>query len=206
MPIKNRIFLAHASEDKLQVRDLYDRLEERGFAPWLDEIDLIPGQIWTDEIPKAIADAGVFLAFLSNRSVGKLGYVQNEFRRALVAFGERPPGSIFLIPVRLDDCTVPDLRIAELELSLQHIQWVDLFEEDGFDRLVAALELALEGDDPSNVKQSEADRDWENSLEGPEEPILLDDMIGCVLTLVIPLLILALALELITSLYHWLVS
>jgi hypothetical protein len=35
----------------------------------------------------------------------------NEFRLALSAFGERPPSSIYLIPVRLDDCDVPDLQI-----------------------------------------------------------------------------------------------
>ena len=45
MPSGSRIFLAHAREDKPQVRDLYDRLKERGFDPWLDEIDLIPGQV-----------------------------------------------------------------------------------------------------------------------------------------------------------------
>ena len=39
-----------------KVRDLYDRLKEQGFDPWLDEIDLIPGQIWKDEISKAIRE------------------------------------------------------------------------------------------------------------------------------------------------------
>ena len=41
-----QIFLAHASEDKLQVLKLYDRLKARGYKPWLDKKDLIPGQNW----------------------------------------------------------------------------------------------------------------------------------------------------------------
>ena len=138
-----RIFLAHAREDKAQVRTLYADLKTRGFDPWLDEKDLLPGQIWKDEIPKAIRQAGVFLACLSSRSVGKVGYLQNEFRLALSAFGERPPGSIFLIPVRLDECDVPDLQIPDRGLSLRDIQWVDQWQEGGFDRLVNSIAHAL---------------------------------------------------------------
>jgi TIR domain len=143
MSTRRRIFLAHAREDKGQVRELYADLKARGLDPWLDEIDLMPGQIWKQEIPKAIRQAGVLLACLSSRSVGKVGYVQNEFRLALSNFGERPAGSIFLIPVRLDDCDVPDLQIPDRGLSLRDIQWVDLWQEGGFDRLGRAIEHAL---------------------------------------------------------------
>lgn len=139
MTMSRRIFLAHASEDKPAIRQLYKELRARGFAPWLDVEDLLPGQVWKTEIPKAIRGAGVFLACLSSRSVAKAGYVQNEFRLALAAFGERPPGSIYLIPVRLDDCEVPDLQIPDLGLGLRDVHWIDLFAEDGLDRLVRAL-------------------------------------------------------------------
>jgi hypothetical protein len=47
-----RIFLCHASEDKAQVREVYRRLAAiQGFEPWLDEENLLPGQIWENEIP-----------------------------------------------------------------------------------------------------------------------------------------------------------
>ena len=81
MSTESRIFLAHAREDKSQVRKLYADRKARGLDPWLDEADLMPGQIWRDEIPKAIRGAALlFLACLSSRSVAKVGYVQNEFR------------------------------------------------------------------------------------------------------------------------------
>ncbi len=143
MTASRRIFLAHASEDKPRARKLYDDLKARGFDPWLDAVDLMPGQIWKAEIPKAIRQAEMFLACLSSRSIEKRGYVQREFREALSAFAERPPGSIYLIPVRLDDCVVPDLDIPDLGLKLRDIQWVDLWEEGAFDRLVATIEHAF---------------------------------------------------------------
>jgi hypothetical protein len=40
-----RIFLAHASEDKHLVRDIYSKLSVRGFKPWLDEKNLLPDRI-----------------------------------------------------------------------------------------------------------------------------------------------------------------
>ena len=46
MADKVQIFLAHAKEDKSKVRDLYERLRNHGYKPWLDEIDLIAGQTW----------------------------------------------------------------------------------------------------------------------------------------------------------------
>ncbi|MCE3248647.1 MAG: hypothetical protein K0R41_2472 [Geminicoccaceae bacterium] len=129
----------------------------------------MPGQLWKVEIPKAIRQAGIFLACLSSRSVEKVGFVQNEFRLALSAFGERPPESIWLIPVRLDDCAVPDLRIPDLGLSLQDIQWVDLWQEGEFDRLVKSIEQTLRGGTPP----PEAVRKEAASTSSPSEPVKL---------------------------------
>lgn len=143
MPRKNRIFLAHASEDEQKVNKLYDALKERGYDPWLDKVDLIPGQVWRVEIPKAITEAAVFLACLSKSSVEKKGYVQREYGLALSAYGERPAGSIFLIPVRLDDCEVPPIADPQSGLSLKDLHWVDLWKEGGLDRLADAIEHSL---------------------------------------------------------------
>ena len=156
MTSSRRIFLAHANEDKPQIRELYTALKARGFDPWLDEKDLVPGRLWKEEIPKAIRGAGVFLACLSSRSVEKIGYVQNEFRQALSAYAERPPGSIFLIPVRLDDCQVPDLQIPDRGISLRDIHWADLWQEDGLDRLINALPEALRAGAVDEVSAKEA--------------------------------------------------
>ena len=86
-----KIFLAHTREDKAQVRQLYADLTTRGLTHGSDEVDLLPGQIWKEET------RGLF-GLSVQPSVGKVGYLQNEFRLALSAFGERPPGSVFLLP------------------------------------------------------------------------------------------------------------
>ena len=57
-----QIFLAHAKEDEAQVLDLYERLRSRGYRPWLDKKDLLPGQNWRRAIAKAIKASELFIA------------------------------------------------------------------------------------------------------------------------------------------------
>src|SRR6185369_4909466 len=128
-----KVFLCHASGDKPPVRELYKRLLAEGVDAWLDQEKLLPGQDWGVEIPRAVRDSDVVVICLSNSSITKEGYVQKEIRTALDAADEKPEGTIFLIPARLEDCTVPE--------RLDRWQWVDLFEENGFMRLLRSLKL-----------------------------------------------------------------
>src|SRR5207248_3016938 len=135
-----RVFLCHASEDKAAVRQLYTRLKEQGFRPWLDEIDLGPGVEWQFAIEAAVRDSHVILVCLSAASLNKTGFVQKEIRFALDRALEMPEGSIYVVPVRLEQCTLPQ--------RLSKWQAVDLYLPDGENRLGQALrkkaaELAL---------------------------------------------------------------
>ncbi|HKP54954.1 MAG TPA: toll/interleukin-1 receptor domain-containing protein [Chloroflexia bacterium] len=114
-----RVFLCHASEDKPTVRDVYFRVRAAGFSVWLDEEDLLPGQDWRVEIPRAVKHSDVVLVCLSKRAVTKAGYVQKELGSALDIAEEQPEGTIYLIPVRLEECEVPN--------RLEQWQRVDLF-------------------------------------------------------------------------------
>lgn len=128
---KLKIFLCHASDDKPSVRKLYRRLQSDGVDPWLDEENLLPGQKWQLEIPKAVRSSDAVLVCLSQNSVTKSGYVQKEIKFALDAADERPEDKIFLIPIRLEECEVPE--------RLVPFQWVNLFGEDGYERLLRSL-------------------------------------------------------------------
>src|SRR5215217_2508719 len=131
-----RIFLCHASEDKAQVCEVYHRLcAIEGFEPWLDEEDLLPGQEWAREIPRALQASDFILIFLSRISVAKRGYVQREMKLALDAWQELPEGAIHTIPVRLDDCDVPE--------QFRRYHWANLFDPNGFDRIVRAIRAEI---------------------------------------------------------------
>jgi TIR domain len=129
------VFLCHASGDKATVRNLYQRLLGDGFKPWFDEEDLLPGQDWSREIPKTVRAAHVVLVCLSQIAVNKEGYVQKEISFALDMAIEKPEGTIFIIPLKLEECNVPQ------RLSQWH--WVDNSSR-GYERLVRALRMRAE--------------------------------------------------------------
>ncbi|MEO8354458.1 MAG: toll/interleukin-1 receptor domain-containing protein [Chloroflexota bacterium] len=125
------VFLSHASEDKKQVRNLCKRLKASGFDPWLDEERLLPGQDWNLEIESALRASDAILLCFSSLSVVKEGYIQREYKRAMKYLEEKPEGTIYAIPVRLDGC--------ELPLFIREKQWVD-YPAD-YDRLAQALQI-----------------------------------------------------------------
>lgn len=132
---KGQIFMCHASSDKPTVRQLYGRLLTDGFRVWLDEEDLLPGQDWQLEISKAISRSDLILVCLSSDSISKTGFVQREMLLTLDAADERPPGSIFIIPARLEECEIPD--------RFKRWHWVDLYKEDGYRKLRRSIETVL---------------------------------------------------------------
>src|ERR1043166_8427286 len=134
---KLRVFLCPSSGDKPAVRDIYKRLRDDGFSPWLDEENLIPGQDWDPVIKKTVRESHVVVVCLSNNSINKAGYAQKEIVVALDVADEQPEGTIFIIPARLEDCKVPT------RLSKWH--YVDLFKSNGYSKLVEALKLRAGG-------------------------------------------------------------
>jgi formylglycine-generating enzyme required for sulfatase activity len=129
-----QVFLCHASQDKPKVRELYQRLEsETWIDPWLDAEKLLPGQDWDFEIQKAIRAADIIIVCLSKESVSKEGYVQKEFRKALSYAEEKPEGTIYIIPLRLDDCEVPS--------KFQQWQWLDYFAANPWEKLLRVLRM-----------------------------------------------------------------
>ena len=110
-----RVFLCHASADKPAVRGLYQRLSNDGVQPWLDEEDLLPGQNWKQEIVKAVGASDVVIVCLSRHSVNKAGYIQKEIKCALDVADEQLEGTVFLIPLKVEECDIPE--------RLSHWRW-----------------------------------------------------------------------------------
>jgi len=155
-----RIFLCHSSGDKLEVRNLYQRLSSEGFDPWLDEEKLLPGQEWKLEIPKAVRTSHIVIICLSSNAINKAGYVQKEIKDALDVAEEQPEGTIFIIPLKLEECNVPE--------RLGRWHWVNYYEENGYERLMSSLRMRAET--ISSGRDSEL-----NLIQGYEEVTNIED-------------------------------
>lgn len=130
-----RVFLCHSSNDKPAVRELYLKLlAETWIQPWLDEEELYPGQDWNLEIEKAVEVADAILVCLTKSSLTKEGYVQRELRSVLDFADYKPEGTLYIIPVRLEECDPPR--------RLRAWQYADYFEgqrDRAFQRLLVSL-------------------------------------------------------------------
>lgn len=131
-----RTFLCHSSKDKPAVRDLYKKLVTHNVRPWLDEEDLLAGQLWREEIPKAIRRSHAVVVCLSANAVSKAGYFHKEVKFALDVLDEQPEGTVFVVPVRLAECDIPE--------RLGHIHCVNLYDHNGFEKLLLALQSRAE--------------------------------------------------------------
>jgi hypothetical protein len=144
---KLKVFLCHASENKPIVRRLYDDLVAAGYEPWFDSEVLLPGVDWDREIKLGLEASDAVIVCVSSVLVDKEGYIQKELRIAQDHQMMKPPGTIFLIPLRLDDCKLP--------YELREIQWGDYSASDGFERLVKSLNKRAEqkGRQPGDAKK-----------------------------------------------------
>lgn len=143
------VFLSYAKEDIGAVQRLYSTFAEAGIVPWMDappepyrHLGIPPGAEWEPVIRERLKSADVALLLLSATSVAKRGYVQKEIRLALEVASTRQFNEGYLIPVLLDDCRPPDLRVDTI--SLHDLQWYKLYE-DGIDVLVKHLKAKLSG-------------------------------------------------------------
>jgi len=129
-----RVFVAYASEDSEAALNLVESLRKAGFNPWIDKQRLMPGQHWRPAIARAIERSDFFIACLSTTSIRKRGQFPHEIRLALHGAHRMPLDDSFILPVRIDDCSVP----RRIQSS---IQYVDLFPdwEEGIAHVVDSI-------------------------------------------------------------------
>jgi hypothetical protein len=138
--VRGHAFISYVREDKTHVDRLQRALEEAGVRVWRDTRDLWPGQDWRSVIRCAISDnALAFLACFSDASARKASSYQNEeLLLGIDQLRQRPPQTPWLIPVRFDDCAIPDRDLGGGR-TFTSIQCADLFGDTGADHLAKLI-------------------------------------------------------------------
>jgi len=172
MPKSNNlsVFLCYASQDRPAVYELYNRLKSEDWInPWMDKEKILPGQDWNFEIGKAIQQADSIIVCLSQESVMKEGYIQKEFKTALNLAEEKPEGTIFIIPLRLDNCQPPS--------QFQKYQWVDYYSHGTHEKLLESLRLRANSIKLKTGKQTQV-KNSDSELQKIREMIISDPKAG----------------------------
>ena len=115
------VFLCYNSEDKLAVKEIGERLRERGILPWLDEWELQPGLPWQRLLEQQIGQIKSAAVFVGKGGIGP--WQRQELDAFLREFAHR---RCPVIPVLLPDApTEPKLPI-----FLRGMTWVDFRKDD----------------------------------------------------------------------------
>ncbi|ACK67605.1 Tetratricopeptide TPR_2 repeat protein [Rippkaea orientalis PCC 8801] len=115
------VFLAHNSVDKPHVREISNKLRERGLKPWLDEEQIPPGMSFQDEIQKAIPLIKSAAIIIGTQGLGKWQIM--ELRSLITKFVNL---KIPVIPVLLPGVN----NIPGDLLFLQELNWVKFEQID----------------------------------------------------------------------------
>jgi small GTP-binding protein len=115
------VFLCHNGEDKPFVKEIGEKLKERGLLPWLDEWNLQPGLPWQRTLERQIDKIQSAAVFVGKDGIGPWQQMELEaFLRKFVNTG-RP-----VIPVLLPVVA----QVPQLPLFLEGMTWVDFRIQD----------------------------------------------------------------------------
>jgi hypothetical protein len=123
------VFLSHASQDKEFVRRLDQQIKEAGYATWLDEHQMVPGDALPNQLGTAIGSVGAFVVVVSSAAL-RSRWLPYELQ---LATHRSITGRLRIIPVLLEDVTMP--------AEITHLLYADFTGafDAGFGTLLNAL-------------------------------------------------------------------
>lgn len=128
----DKVFISYASEDLEKARELYFYLLDNRYQPWLDKEKLHVGDKWDLKIRQALKSSDFVILLLSSTSINKRGYFQREFKLALKYLEEKLSSDIYIIPILLDECDIPE--------QLNDIYWKRYRDENVFEKILESLD------------------------------------------------------------------
>ena len=138
------VFVSYFRDDSASVDLIEQALKSAKLRVWRDTAELLAGEDWRLRIRQAITlDAFAFVACFSRASLAQaVGSHNEELALAIDQVRSRRLDAPWLIPVRLDDCAIPDLDLGAGR-TLASIRSADIFGgniQAGLGLLVAAIQ------------------------------------------------------------------
>lgn len=149
------VVVSYVREDGAAVGRLVQDLRAAGFSVWWDQ-DMQPGCAWRDTISDRISKGDFYIpCFSRNVEQRDQTYFYEELSQAVARARQMSRRRVWMVPVRLDECTYQDIEIDSTR-RLSDIHWTDVFEQrwnEGVNRLVTGLRQAFGAQAPALLPQ-----------------------------------------------------
>ena len=124
------VFISYASEDRLRILALVERLRRAGVSVWIDQMGIEGATMWSQEIVEAIDGCKVLILAISQRSTES----ENVVKELALASERRKK----ILPVCLDASGIP--KTMEYQLAgIQRVEYVEGEEEQGLLAMIRSL-------------------------------------------------------------------
>lgn len=130
--MKKTVFISYSHKDRERVSLFASIIAKSDFDIWMDVKDIPLGEPIVSTISKALSNTDIYMLFISNNSI-KSSWVSEELNIALTKnITDKKPQ---IIPVLLDDCSIPSALSGRLYLDARksiHSALYQLGREFGF--------------------------------------------------------------------------
>ena len=137
----SHVFISYTRENQEIVNRLYTELTDHNIRVWLDSNEIQPGRRWKLAIWDAIRSGAFYIACFSREySERDSTYMNEELLTAIEELRLRPNNRSWFIPVKLNECEIPNRNIGPSE-TLRDLQYVTLYEDwdSGISRIVEVI-------------------------------------------------------------------
>ena len=136
------VFISYIRENKVEVDRIHQELESLGIKIWRDLQDINPGERWKRQIRKAIREGAFFIACFSKEyNKRDKTYMNEELTIAIDELRKRPTDRVWFIPIKLNECMIPDREIGGGE-TLNDLNHLKVYEDwnAGIERIVKVIQ------------------------------------------------------------------
>jgi len=130
-PSRLKAFLSYPSEHLDIAREIKQFIRSVGVECWFDKDNLVVGENWDRARRLAQKNADVVVLLCASQTTERDGVYQREINEALEAARDRRLGSVYILPIRLED--------VELPAEISQVQYVDKFDPLWSQKLAGGL-------------------------------------------------------------------
>ena len=165
------VFISYVSKNIEIVDQFYQELKSHSIQVWRDREDIAPGLRWKREIRRAIQQGAFFIACFSKEyDESAKTYVNEELTIAIEELRQRPIDQAWFIPVKLNECEIPDRDIGGGE-TLGDLHYIKLYEnwESNLQHIVEIIRKTARDEFSRGVKSIINERSLRGIALSPEE-------------------------------------
>ncbi len=153
--MKIKVFISYVRENTEVIKRIDAVLTEFNIEVLTDYKCLIPGHTWGYELKDLISESDFFIIVFSKQLLEKSeSYLYEELNTAISIHKSKPPGAKWIIPVKIDECEIPNIPIDAI-LTINGLHRVNLFPLSNIKKFKSGIKSIIESVKGKPIDDSE---------------------------------------------------